>query len=325
MTETGRLRLLSIAFLLLAASAAEAQSPHGVRRVSIVFEGTWDPALVTDIESDLASGHALLGVPSGSEGESLVRIVFATTADPNVRRITAVNRLTLRELSRDVSLEGEPLDSYGVVLAAAADELVSATWPDDMQLPEATPPPPPPAPVVIPEPVPEVTLRRAIGLFPMVALYGSGQVHFGADIRFGHLPIDAFGWAIRGSYGEALPVETSRGTVRTHALTLGLEVFARLLTHARAVRLDLLAQVRASAVHLSSPAPDAEQSKLWGYGVYARAGARLLFAPAASLRPACEATLGAPLRRVVALEDLRTITGVYGIEGVLSCGAEWAW
>lgn len=318
---------VSIVLTFIAVQTVAAQSAHDVRRVELVFEGTWDPALVQDIHDDLASAHALLGVPSGSEGESLVRIVFARTSDVDCR-ITATNTLTERELARDVSLEGLTSDALGVVLAAAADELVAATWPEDFSFHAAPPRPPEPEPEPIaPEPQPVIVERgHAVGVLPTFDFYSSGQLHLGFDLRYAYMPIDSFGVALRAGFRRAFAEDTELGTVHTRAYSIALELFVRLL-RTSPVRLDLFALLRGARIGFSSDSASAIPGTQFENGVSLRGGARLVLSPEALVRPVIEASLGGPLRGLVATDEGRVVelTGPYGLEVGLSAGIEIAW
>lgn len=153
---------VSLATLLASWSVAlHAQAPGAApalgARVELRFEGAWPEELRADVAAGVIASVGGRGVEvrvmRGEEApptvdDALASLVLSapSVASPS-STITVRDRLTRKLVERTVSLGGDPVDVWSVLLAAAADELLRASW-IELSMPDAPPPSVPPPAVI---------------------------------------------------------------------------------------------------------------------------------------------------------------------------------
>lgn len=303
--------LLAVALLWLgAAGVAAAEDPP---IVVLALDGAWPSELGAEVRADLRASLRERGLALVDEGETPGRAVAtirieAPDLDHPVARIEIDDRVNQKRVEREVALGSEPVDTWSVVLAAAADELLRAAW-VELTMPDAPPPamtPPPEVERAARESVaPEGPVDGRLGVVIAAALegYTGGAVLAGADLVFsvlagGPVAIDA-GVSVRG----LVPATSRLGVL--DGLAVGGEIGLRgaLLGRAGLARLDLLAAVRAAWLDLRpSPVPGAIAERAEGALVAVRGGVRFALALPGTVHVGVTALIGVPIVGAVAVD-----------------------
>lgn len=128
------LALASLTPSSVLAETADATRVESVgSHVRLTFEGTYTADLATDIADDLRASLRERGITmelsSAQDVSALatVRLDFAEYATGRLR-IVVEDALTRKVVERTIELAQEPVDVWSVLIAAAADELLRASW-----------------------------------------------------------------------------------------------------------------------------------------------------------------------------------------------------
>lgn len=313
--------MIAVALWLLAASAHAQSEPA----VALVLEGPWASELGAEVRADLRASLRERGLSLIDADEHPDRVlatirIVAPDLDRPVAHVEIDDRVNQKRVERDVGLGREPVDTWSVVIAAAADELLRAAW-LELTMEDAPPPAFEPPPEV------EAAARSSIaptgprdGAFGVTlggALegYTEGGVLAGGDLTgtfFVHELIGVeLGLVVRG----LVPGAGALGSL--DALAIGGDVGARisLLGRGGLARLELLAALRALAVDLRpTPAPESIASASTVPLVVLRGGFRAALALDGPIHVGLVVFAGAPLSGVRAVDANGDVLG--GLSGV---------
>jgi hypothetical protein len=321
-------------------SAASAQTDatcDGTVRpwVAVAFLGSrWAPELRRGVLQDLAAGLRLKGIDTcalGREGKKPPLAVVELDAGEQERvsvGIEIYDALTQKRVIREVDLRPLAADARALAIAAAADELLRASW-AELALEDAPPPSEPPPPEV------QRVLRRsiapakvgardrAVGLRGALDLHGGGQTWLGADTFVSFWLGERVGLQLALGLREGLREDAAHGRVESRALTGSGQLLLALLARGEELELSAALGTQVASVRLAGEADaggrDAEGS---GVDVHARAGLQLHVLALAWLGLGAELCSGLPLRSVAARDDGREVTSTGGPSLHASLGAE---
>lgn len=312
LTTAARWALLTSCLLSveLVATVSEAQAPV----VALVLEGAWPSELGAEVRADLRASLrereiSVIDADEGPTGVLATIRIAAPDLDHPVARIEIDDRVNQKRVEREIRLGAEPPDTWSVVIAAAADELLRAAW-IELTMPDA------PAPAMTPPPEMEHAARASVApdgphdgrfgvsLSGAIEGYTGGAILSGGDLDlviflFDELAVEV-GFAVRGM----IPTQSELGTL--NALALGGSVGARvpLLGRSGLVRLDVVAQLRAMMIDLRPvAAPGGLASGAQDGLLVLRGGLRAAIAMEGVVHVGLSLFVGAPLLGVVALDS----------------------
>jgi hypothetical protein len=245
------------------------------------------------------------------------------------------DRLTQKRIVRVVDLTAVPADGRALTLAAAADELLRATWAElaltTAPAPAATVPrgvetmvdevraaplrpASPSAPTPPPTPWVAFTTMAAFEL-------GAGGILYGGDVRLSVPAGQRYSGVLRAGIREA-PVASGRdGRVYTSVILAGLGATLRTTPAGARYALDVLARVDVARVsYVGVPNAGANGASPNGIAVLAGAGLDAWVPLATAVRFACELLIQVPLRPARANDDGRQVTAIAGVGGALGVG-----
>jgi hypothetical protein len=303
------------------ASSAVAQAPI----VALVLEGEWPSELGAEVRADLRAslrerGVSVIDADEGPTGVLATIRIEAPDLDHPMARIEIDDRVNQKQMEREIRLGAEPPDTWSVVIASAADELLRAAW-IELTMPDAPPPAmtPPPEMMsaarasVAPDGPHDGTF--GVSLSGAIEGYTGGAVLSGGDLDLVIFLIDGValevGFVVRG----LIPPESALGSL--NALALGGSIGARvpLLGRSGLVRLDVLAQLRGMFLDLRPvAAPGALAEGAQDGLLVLRGGLRAALAMEGVVHVGFAFFVGAPLLGVRAVDSngapLAAIEGV---------------
>jgi hypothetical protein len=274
-------------------------------------------------------GLALVDADESPEGVLATIRIDAPSLDRPVARIEIDDRVSEKQVEREITLGRDPPDTWSVVLAASADELLRASW-IELTMPDAPPP------AITPPPEVERAARSSIapdgprdgdvGILIAAAVDGylGGAVLVGGDLGLSLYVSDAFAIDL-GLVGRGMaPVSSALGGLT--ATAFGGDVGARvsLVPRVGMLRLELVASVRALIVDWRPTASaDAIASPAESFVFVARGGLRFALAVPGPLHVALTLTGGAPIVAAVAADSHGNLAGIEGLE--LGARLELSW
>jgi len=338
----GRGPLLLTLTLLLAPSALRAQpsaldtcGQAGRPWVAVAFAGpSWQAAMEKNVLADLRAGLAQKGIDActlGHAGSSPPLAVLELSAHAEDRVAVSIqvhDALTEKRVMRDLNLSAFASDAHALAIAAAADELLRASW-AELAIEDAPEPSAPP-----PEAV-QRTLRhslrparvgardRTLGVRFAASHHGGGLTLLGGDAYVGLWLAERVGLELGIGLRQGLQQDAAHGRIESRALGGTAEVALALLP--RGQRFGLYGTLGAALFSLrlrgraQGTASDAEGG---GLDLRARAGVAgtLALSPAFALR--AELGVGAPLLALEAADAGHVVTSTKGVELRGGLGAE---
>lgn len=314
------------------ARAAEDSWRCGVSKrpwVELSFEeGGWDAKLQQSIRADLAAGLRSRGLlvcpPDRRGGEApLASVQLSAASMTRVSvEIEVHDALTNKYVMREVDTRNVPLDARGLTLAAAAEELLRASW-AELAIEDATPP--------VREPPEEVRdavrpaggtgAGHAIGVRMAGELYGGGQTLLGPDVWFDLWFGEYVAAELAIGYRRGLNHASRHGSIESEAAVASADaLFA--FAH-RGATISLLARAGfalASLEYSGRPGDGGEGKVRSGVNVALRASLVLRLALGASVELRLEAGPGVSLRGLSALDAGDEVTGTQGMQGHAGLG-----
>ncbi|HKU40152.1 MAG TPA: hypothetical protein VJR89_18460, partial [Polyangiales bacterium] len=230
----------------LIVGTARAAEPPGFRCgesdrpwVELQFEGgDWDARLQRSIRADLAAGLRLRGLlvctPDRPGSEAPLASVQLSAAELQrvAVEIEVHDALTNKYVLREVDMRNVPGDARGLTLAAAAEELLRASW-AELALEDAPPPAREP-PVEVTNAVrtvdPASRDAHALGVRFSAEHYTGGQTLLGPDAWFDIWLGQQVAVELALGYRKGLTVEAEHGSISSQAAVLSgdlVVVFAR--------------------------------------------------------------------------------------------------
>jgi hypothetical protein len=324
-------------------SKAEAAEPPGFRCgesdrpwVELQFDGEgWDARLQQSIRADLAAGLRLRGLlvcgPDKPGMEAPLASVQLSAAELNrvAVEIEVHDALTNKYVLREVDTRNVPADARGLTLAAAAEELLRASW-AELALEDAPTPAREP-PIEVTNAVrPATSVRRdgrSLGLRFSAEHHSGGQTQLGPDIWFNLWVTGYIAAELAIGYRHGLEVTAEHGTIESKAAVLGTDVVFAFADRKSPLLLATRLGMQFSAYEFSGEAGDAGVGyDRPGFGIGARAALvlRVTLGDVAELR--LEAGPGVSMRSLEALDEGIDVTGTTGVQahgelgfGVMFC------
>jgi hypothetical protein len=242
--------------------------------------------------------------------------------------VEIVDVLTLKRVSRTVDLRSIPPDGRDLALAAAADELLRASWAELALVSAPSPPVPVPAPVqevvakALRTPEPWRPRVGEIGVVFAGEAFTGGQIEVGADARAQWFVTPHFAATLRVGLRSGVPTESPEGRVRASVLLAGIGALYRVVV---APHVDLGAFVRADALDVTYSADTTVQataSSGSAVTVLVGAGGVAGWSVLPAFRLNLEVGAAAPIRPVQATEATTdVVVGVRGVGALVGVGA----
>jgi hypothetical protein len=230
------------------------------------------------------------------------------------------DRLTAKRVVRDVDLAAVPPDGRALTLAAAAEELLRATW-AELGLTKAPAPaaPVPPAVRVLVEedrpPTPRARPPQPTMAFATMAALDviGGPVLLGADVRFTAPAAQRLAATARLGLREGFPADAPDGKIRTRVYLAGLGASARVTAADLPYAVDALVRFDAAIVSFDAlPSPRATGQSQSGLAAMGAAGVDGWVAIAPSVRLTAEVLADLALRPVHARDQGQEVTSIAG-------------
>jgi hypothetical protein len=315
-------------FMLAKAHAAE---PPGFRCgesdrpwVELQFEGEgWDVRLQQSIRADLAAGLRLRGLlvcgpdKPGSEAPLASVQLSAAALNRVAVEIEVHDALTNKYVLREVDTRSVPGDARGLTLAAAAEELLRASW-AELAIEDAPAPAREP-PVEVTNAVrpaqPVLRNSRALGLRFSAEHHTGGQTQFGPDAWFDLWMSDFVAAELAIGYRHGLDVTSEHGSIESQGAVLGTDLLVAFAGRRSPLLLAARLGMQFAAYEFSGRASDGGiGDEATGFGLAARAALvlRVTLGDLAELR--LEAGPGVSMRVVAALDEGEEVTGTGGLQ-----------
>jgi hypothetical protein len=301
--------------------------------VELRFEGTgWEPRLQQSIRADIAAGLRLRGLlvcpidrPGPEAPLASVQLSAASVTRVSVE-IEVHDALTNKFVLREVDMRNVPADARGLTLAAAAEELLRASW-AELAIEDAPPP--------VREPPPEVTaavrpIRPArardhvLGLRVSGEHYSGGQTLIGPDLWVDVWFTEYIAAELSIGYRRGLNVSAEHGSISSQAAVFGMDaLFAFGGRSASVLLLSRLGLQVASLEFDGDPSEDGVGEGGSGLSVAARASLMLQLGLGQHTQLRLEGGPGVSMRSLNALDGDEEVTGTGGLQGhaAISFGA----
>jgi hypothetical protein len=305
--------------------------------VSVGFGGqAWTAERERAVLADLRAGLRLKGIdacPLGSEGGEPPLAILELEAAAQERVSVGIevhDALTEKRVSRDLDLRELAEDARSLAIAAAADELLRASW-AELALRDA------PEPARAPPPEVERSLRdslsseaftprtrdHALGVRGAFEHHGEGHAQLGGDAYLGLWFLPRWGFALGAGLRQGLRRDAEHGRVESRALTSAADVTYALLP--RTPRLELSAKlgIGLSSVRMRGQAETgARAAEGSGVDVHARGGFALALALLPALWLRADVGAGLPLRAIEARDEGQVVASTGGLELGAGLGTE---
>ena len=299
-------------------------------RVSLLLEGEWAETLAQGVRADLAASLRRHEIELTPEQESAIAVVHivAPSLDHAFATIRVEDDVTDKHVERVIALGRVPPDGWSLAIAAAADELLRASW-AELRIADAPPPaiePPPQIRAAVDRtmrPPDVIDGEWLLSLRGAVDGYLAGQVRVGGDLAVTWFLHERVGIELALGPRAAVPVTVERGRVTSWSLVGGLGLVASLVPRSGPVRLEGLLGVRGMAISWSGePNERSLGQSVWSGALYARGEIRLAFVLDGGWRVLLGAGLGAPILTSSARDERGVLTGVSDLEvsGTLGIG-----
>ena len=304
--------------------------------VAVAFTGSaWTQALSSSVLLDLRAGLALSGITAcvlgteGSEAPLALLELDAADEDRVAVGLELHDTLTAKRVLRDVNLRAVAADARPLALAAAAEELLRASW-AELALHAAPPPDRPPPPEV------QRAVRRSLaparvgardfGLGARAAIeqHGGGLTLYGGDVWLALWPGELFGLELAAGLRNGVDEPAEHGAVASRALCAAADALIAIAPRSDRFSVHAalgvaLASLRVEGVDVSATG-NGEQGA--GIDVHARLGLGLAFAPWPAFALRADLSGGLPLRSVIAVDDGADVVSTAGLQLRAGLGAE---
>lgn len=297
--------------------------------VSVAFGGqAWTAELERAVLADLRAGLRLKGIDAcrlGSEGAEPPLAILELVAAQQERVSVGIevhDALTQKRVSRDLDLRALAEDARPLAIAAAADELLRASWAELAlsDAPEPARPPPPEVERSVRESIADTALAprtrdHALGARVALEHHGAGNAQLGGDAYLGLWFLPRFGVELGAGLRQGLRRDAEHGSVQSRALTAAADVTYALLPRAPGFELSAKLGVALSSVRMrGQPAAGALAAEGSGVDVHLRAGFALALALVPALWLRADVGAGLPLRRIEAVDDGQVAASTGGLE-----------
>ena len=322
---------------IAAPASAEADVPcgQGTRPwIAVAGSITELPDVVPLMRAELAARAIDVCVdPAGHAAPPLATVDVSSASSGAAIAVEVRDRLTEKRIVRDVDLTAVPADGRALTLAAAADELLRATW-AELALATAPPPAAPvprgveslveeartvPSRAATPPPVP---LAGWVGFETMAAFeIGAGGILYGGDVRLSVPAGQRFSGLARAGVREAPVAEGTDGRVHTSLVLAGLGASFRTTPTGGRYALDVVARGDVARVsYVAVPNPGATGQAQTGTAVLVSGGVDAWVALGSAVRFTCELLGEVPVRPVRAEDAGRQVTAIAGVGAAAGVG-----
>jgi hypothetical protein len=291
------------------------------------------PAVEASIDDDVAIDKPrllrLLRIELEARGLSLctaadrrpIALIHLVAHEGDVTLTVEVrDRITAKEVKRDVPVGSYPADARPLLVAVAMDELLRASW-AELALVDAPPPAMPPPPAVreavrdsiAPPPSATTNPRVRIGASAAIEHFADGATLVGGDVTGAFWIVPRLAIALRLALRGGVVADSANGTVAPSMLAGGLGAAFTLTPPAAKLGLDAFAHVSvariafgASAANGARAIPQSETTVLFDLGLEG------WLALGRWVRLVADVSFVQPLRPVRALDGATTVVGVGG-------------
>ena len=309
------------------------QSPAEAAHIRLALEGTWPPELAEDLTRDLRASllergiAMILGASSDAESLATVRIDASQLATSELR-IVVEDALTRKIVERSMSLEGTPPDVWSVLAAAAADELLRASW-IELSMPDA-PAPTQEVPQVVEAaiaasvvPVPEAEGAWGIGADASL-MASEGATFLGARLTLTQASLAPLTLTLGLGAAGLLPMSSARARIDAVWLFVDVEAGIALLPRTGDFRLSVVVGARGGALLARATALSASLQASDGLSaaILLDGGFRGALALIDHTHLTLGALVGAPVTGVVISDGAEDIVRFTGITVRVELGVE---
>lgn len=315
--------------------AASAYSQSTRPAVALALAGDWPVALALEVRKDLSASLSERGVIVLEENDpaakATLRISPPAAGEPAIR-VEVIDPGAIVTAVRELSLTAEHPDTWSVVIAATADELLAAVWslpavgepPAETNKPVSVPPPPPPRKAEpAPEPAPPRPRRGELGFGVGFEQYLPNALTYGADVFLGFAMSEHWLLELGGSFREIAPRSSSGGEVYGSAVGGDVQVRARVVS-GRWLGLDVHGGVHAARIWFDGrPESGAVAKEVSAALMSARLGGRALLFTSDDIRLGLGLTAGLPVVSATASAAGKDVLELRGLE--LGARLEAAW
>ena len=253
------------------ASTQTVQAQHAVEateqaHIRLVLEGTW-PAelaegLTRDLRASLRERGIAMEVGESSETQSLARVrIDAAGLATLSLRIVVEDALTRKIVERAMSLEGVPPDVWSVLVSAAADELLRASW-VELSMPDA-PPPAQEVPRVVEEAIASSVAPPAVGDgawglgVAATAVISEGANFLGARLALSQASLAPLTFTLGLGAAGMIPMQSARARMDAVWLFVDVETAIELLPRRGDFRLSVVLGARGGPLFAQATAQSA--------------------------------------------------------------------
>jgi hypothetical protein len=297
--------------------------------VELRFDGNgWEPRLQQTIRADMAAGLRLRGLlvcpvdkPGVEAPLASVQLSAASITKVAVE-IEVHDALTNKYVMREVDMRNVTVDARGLTLAAAAEELLRASW-AELALEDAPPPAREPPPEVTAAVRPSLSQRddHVLGLRVIGEHHAGGHTQVGPEVWFDVWLTDHFAAELSIGYRRGLDVSADHGSIASQAAVLGAD--ALLAFAGRGSRLLLLTRFGFQVANMEfegTPERGSVGLGRSGINVAARAGLVLRVALGHTAELRLEAGPGISMRSLAVYDGREEVTGTRGVHGHAELG-----
>lgn len=322
----------ALAWCLLSGSAYSQSTRPAV---ALDLDGDWPAALALEVRKDLTASLSERGVVVLGENDpaanATLRISPPANGEPAIR-VEVIDPGAIVTAVRELSLTAEYPDTWSVVIAATADELLAAAWSlPPIAEPFAEPPapvvsapaPPKPKPVPLPEPTPPRLRRSELGFGVGFEQYLPNALTYGADVFLGLALSERWLVEVGGSFRELVPQSSPGGEIYGSEVGGDVQVRAH-VTRGPWLGLDLHGGVHAARVWFDGrPEAGAVAKEVSATLVSARLGGRVLLFTSGDTRLGLGVTAGAPIVSATATAAGKEAVELRGVELATRLEAAW--
>ena len=333
----------------IAITASFSVSPRAVRAdapscgragrpwITVAFAGeAWTQAMRAAVLADLRAGLRLRGIDACTLGTSgneapLALLELQAASDERVAvSIELHDALTEKRVVRDADLHAVSPDARALAIAAAADELLRASW-AELALSDA-PPTSRPAPEEVQQAVRTTwtparvgaTRDHELGARAALEYFGGGVTLLGGDVVLGLWPDARIGGQLALGLRSGLRKTARAGAIDTRALIGALDAQFALLP--RTERFGLRATVGVSVASIGMRGVDVAPGTIGKRGdawdVHARAGLGASIALTKELLLRADAGVGFALQSTAAREDGHVVASTGGAQLLAALGMQ---
>lgn len=233
--------------------------------------------------------------------------------------VEARDRITAKELKRDVPVGNYPADARPLLVAVAMDELLRASWAELVLKDAPAPAEPPPKAVtdvvadVIARPVQPRSLRARLGASAAIDHFADGATLLGGDLAFGIWLTSRFALSLRLSLRSGFVRDSASGSVSPSMIAGGAAASFTLTPPSAVAGLDAVASVSLARVSFGATASAGARATPQSEGtVLLDGGAEGWLVLGRWIRLTATLLYVQPLRPVRALDGGAVVVGVGG-------------